>query len=926
VLILVLYIRHRKTAKHHMQQRPMKKVENNYRNNQSRINQPVEQKIEKKAPPRNEEAERFNQEQRRRHLDSFVEQLKLLAKNQIWDVDDIYNNIDENLNYDDVKYLAEQIPTPIFATTVWSIYETIQAGQLPNDKIIKIIESGTPSLIQRFIETYNENSSWTVPSTIVERLLSKNQFLLFDFKHYRKEELVTIINRLSVYELLGYRIKPKTADEECESSFKDLKNSTESDDVEITYYESIDTDIVHYLEQYHQDKPEVRALAFAKILAGSTNVIDMIQRMDNFESEEIAKIMQRNYPEEIEALFEVCDSSKIANSFPASYAIKVALQLIECDYADEVTSNYDFQNIPADTYKSIINELTADELLGYNERGGGVYDIIKLFEDNGVEDQELRKMAFDKILSSEYLHEGIDRWDNVTEEEIKVIIERDCVDEINSLLERDDSEEIITNLPEDIAIKVLLGILYPNALDSVKDNYSFDDADVFKKVIDELSADQLIGDDDFDIILIIEDYMSDDDDLRKLAFAKLCQSDNISRAIVGWNTVNEYEIKVIMERNKDNEVNELLGRYDSDDIIMNLPEEIAIKVVLGLVYPDALQTVKDSYQFGDKEAFKKVITELSGEELIGKEDDDIILLIENEMNDDDDLRTLAFAKLCEAEDISRAIAGWNSVTEAEIKVIMERNKDDEVNELLGREDSNDIVTNLSEDMAIKIYLGLLYPNVLEDVKDSYSFGDKEAFKKVIAELSGEELIGKEDDDIILLIENEMNDDDDLRTLAFAKLCEAEDISRAIAGWNSVTEAEIKVIMERNKDDELTELLGRDDVDNIITNLPDSVVIKKHLLSDDENMHDEYFNRIDDDTFRKKVEKGAKSGLTGAFRKTDKEVDVADLSDDNIIRARLQLIDFDECTFDSDDIDSEYSDRIDTEKFRQKVESLAMLFV
>ncbi len=514
-------------------------------------------------------------EKRKKHLYSFVQPITLSAKNQIWDINDIRNYIDEFLSDKDVRYLAQQIPTNIFATNVWSIYQKILTRQLSNDQIINIIESGTYETIQRFIDNYNNDTSWTVPSTIVDKILSKNPLLFFEFKQYRKEDLIKIINRLSAYELLGYRTQAKNDDKEIESSLKDLKKSTEFDLVTIDYYESTNNDIIHYLSQYHNDKPDLRTLAFTKILTESSNIVDMIHRVctfGDFENDEIVKIIDRNLPEEMTALIAVGDKSKFANSFSPEHAIKISLQLVECDYSYEIQSHYDFQSISSDTYKSIINELTADELLGYNEGGGGVYDIIKLFEDNGVEDQELRKIVFEKILSSEYLHKGIERWENVTEEEINVIMERNKDDEVNTLLERDDSEEIITNLPEDIAIKVLLGILYPDALDSVKDNYSFGDKDAFKKIIDELSAKELIGTKDDDIIMLIEEHMNDDDGLRKLAFAKLCEADDISRAIAGWENVTEEEIKVIIERDCVDEINSLLERDDSEEIITNLPD------------------------------------------------------------------------------------------------------------------------------------------------------------------------------------------------------------------------------------------------------------------------------------------------------------------------------------------------------------------
>ena len=113
--------------------------------------------------------------------------------------------------------------------------------------------------------------------------------------------------------------------------------------------------------------------------------------------------------------------------------------------------------------------------------------------------------------------------------------------------------------------------------------------------------------------------------------------------------------------------------------------------------------------------------------------------------------------------------------------------------------------------------------------------------------------------------------------------------------------------------------------NIIDSLPDSFIIKQHLLGDDGIVHDEYFNRMEDDTFRRKVEKSTKDVLPKKLTNSQKDSDVESLSDEVVIKARLDLIDWDECSFDSDDIATEFESRILNDEFRQKVETLVNKF-
>ncbi len=132
-------------------------------------------------------------------------------------------------------------------------------------------------------------------------------------------------------------------------------------------------------------------------------------------------------------------------------------------------------------------------------------------------------------------------------------------------------------------------------------------------------------------------------------------------------------------------------------------------------------------------------------------------------------------------------------------------------------------------------------------------------------------------------------------------------------------------MQRNKDDEVNALLARDDSDEISTNMPDSYILKKYLFDDEEYINDEFDNRIDDEDFKKKVEKAAKKFSLVKLREKDKEAAVEDMSDEFIIKAKLHVIDVDECEFDIDEVKDEYLSRMDNEDFKNKVKSFIELF-
>jgi hypothetical protein len=169
----------------------------------------------------------------------------------------------------------------------------------------------------------------------------------------------------------------------------------------------------------------------------------------------------------------------------------------------------------------------------------------------------------------------------------------------------------------------------------------------------------------------------------------------------------------------------------------------------------------------------------------------------------------------------------------------------------------------------------------------------------------------------------MSDDDNLRTLAFAKICESINMSDAISRWDAVTEDEVAKIIERGNEEEMNALFDRDDSDEEVNGkLPDNFIIKQCLIGENDSLHEEYDNRIDEAKFRQKVERMCKSLSSKKMTDDEKDGSADDLSDDLIIKTRLGLIDLDDCSFDSDDVKSEYDSRRNyNEEFKQKVDDL-----
>ena len=430
------------------------------------------------------------EEQRITRLNEIVEHLRPMVSNTIWGIGDINAKCSSSyLNYADVEYVAKALPISLFSTTVWEFHQKITNILLTDNEIVKILQVGTDDVIDTFLSSYSDTTSWTMSASLLEKIISKDLLLVYRFENYSKSMLATIIDKLSAYELLGFRMKAKNTDEDFDSSFVDLAKSTEDDEVSIDYYESADTDMVYFLEQHYPEEKSLRQTAFNKIIAGSSNIVEMIARLDDISEDEFRQIFARNYDAEIDAVFEKTDAENFVEYLPLSYAVKAVLQIIPCEFEDSIGDNYDFANAPKDEYYQIIEQLNSDELLGYDSRGDGSYDFIKMMEEKDIEDDKLRNAAFDKMFSSEHLVDGIERWDDITEYEINKIMGSENTSFMEALFERDDTGDVIEKLPDEFIIKARLGLFDFGDLDDLNSEYDTrmeNNDNVFKSKIEKL--------------------------------------------------------------------------------------------------------------------------------------------------------------------------------------------------------------------------------------------------------------------------------------------------------------------------------------------------------------------------------------------------------------------------------------------------------
>ena len=122
---------------------------------------------------------------------------------------------------------------------------------------------------------------------------------------------------------------------------------------------------------------------------------------------------------------------------------------------------------------------------------------------------------------------------------------------------------------------------------------------------------------------------------------------------------------------------------------------------------------------------------------------------------------------------------------------------------------------------------------------------------------------------------------------------------------------------------MSELLERSDADSIITDMSDKYIIVEYLVDCDNNtIKDEFVNRTDEQNFIDKVKQMAKGISAKTLTNKEKEAAVEDLSDEKLIKLKLYLTDIDDCSFDMDDVENEFSDRMsNNEDFNQKVKTL-----
>ena len=633
-----------------------------------------------RSPPQSFTASKKDEE-RMGILDQQLPTLRNAANNEIICYDDIAYLSTINLTSKDIDYLAGKLTCPLFSSsiTVKSIKESIDNMDFSEDQVITLFKQGSQNLRERLISSC-KNNSWNIPSRLFDYLMESDRMLLLTMV-LSQELFLKLINTLSSYELLGYRVTECTPDEDTHGTVENLLTGKD-----IPYYEDVDTDVVYIAEQNFPNDDKVRKLAFDKVFAGPCDLIETIGRLDTLTEYEVKKIFERGNEKEIEKMLDRNDSDDVVDYLPPKHAVSVVLGIIPSDYSDYIHNKFDFTSIDHKVWLEIFQEFSPDELTGHRMKkieedeepegqlsadgqkdipyySTGDHDIITLIEEHINDDNELRKLAFDRVLGARYLVDIIQNLDTITEYETQKIMERNDTDEVEALLGRNDSNDIITNLSEEVAIKIILGIMYAGSADEVKDHYSFNNSGAFMRVIEELSAYELLGfrmkperpneetdyeipdlknpgqkipaygDANYDIIKLIEDEMSGDGHLRQLAFDKICQGNNMDEAIERWENITADEVTKIIERGFSEEFDALAERSDFDDDIRgNLPDAFIIRQRL----LENNSSMDDEYVDRiDTSSFKNkveiIISSLSSKVLSDKEDYDDVTELDNDI-------------------------------------------------------------------------------------------------------------------------------------------------------------------------------------------------------------------------------------------------------------------------------------------------------
>ena len=607
------------------------------------------------TPPKQQTISASNKEaDRKQALDAQIELFRTSTETEILDMDDINYSINLRINASESQYLCERVMCPVFGMndTVWDIKQKIETLSLSDKEILNIFTHGTRRLRDRFTNAC-ESQGWTMPSAVFDDLLKTNKLFLLRFPYYTSDMFRKLIDQMDPYERLGYRVRPNGHDEAQDGIFENALTQEN-----VPYYEDIDTDVVYVAEQQFSSDNALRAYAFDSIFAGPRDLLETIGRLDNLSSEEVQKIFGRGNNEELEKMLERSDSDTIVDYLPPKYAIKVVLGVIPSEYSDYIHENFDFDTVDHAVWLELFEELTPDELTGhrmkkisddeepegfFSEDGKedipyyttGDHDIIKLIEDHASDDDAIRKPAFAKVAKARYLKDIIESVDNVNDYEVTSIMERNNPEDIEALLERNDADDIIGDLPDEVAIKIRLQLIYESASDNVENYYKFNNSGAFITLINDLSPYELLGfrmkpntsdevtncsltnqehpdekinfynNAEYDIITLIESQMNDDLHLRQLAFAKICESKNMDDAIGRWENITQEEVATIIARGFTDELDALMGREDFDsDIVDKLPDEFIIKHFL----TGDNETINEAYnnRIDDKKFLKKV--------------------------------------------------------------------------------------------------------------------------------------------------------------------------------------------------------------------------------------------------------------------------------------------------------------------------------
>jgi hypothetical protein len=808
-----------------------------------------------------------------KHLSLSVYSLRKLSSSQISSLIR-YLSVSELLGYRTQQKNADEQPIGSFEsrkdTGEIVYYESVEGNIItlietcvPNDTYIrrqafdKIINAEN---IDKVIENA-QTISLEEARRIAKRNISDEMDLLLDRDD--AQNFVELFPLKKAIEVLLYEGKTEIRNEVkikypfAEKSLEEYSSAIEGIDEDVLLGGGvIGYDIICLIEEklsIHPQKEEIRRLAFEKIQNSDLSLA--IRRWKTISAEEITSILEGDCDDAIEALFSRADV-EVSQHISLGLAVQIMLGLQFPDCRDNVKTKYSFIDGSFEDYAAIINDLTDDELCGYNSDEGDnpEYDFIDFIEEKLSEylpKDELRKFAFDKMNSSEYLHYGIERWKKLTEGEIQTILENNNDEEIESLGNRLDMDDVTKHFTLKVAVKVILGFQLDDFQDVVEGNFDFSKGTLeeYKEVIDDLDSDELFanGDVEYDFISLVEDKLSDHlqkEEIRSYAFESMKNSSYLIQGIERWKTLTKEEVENIIENGDEDEFNALSERKDLGDISQYFTVEVAVRILLRLQLVDFEDVVRENFDFQNRsfDEYQSIITNLDDDELCGYNSDegdnpeyDFIDFIEEKLSDHpqkEEIRTLAFEKMRGSDCLHYGIERWNTLTKKEIETILKEDDEENMEALSERSDLTDLSKYFTLKVAVRIWLGLQLPDSRESVDEGFNFsqGSKGEYQEIINDFEDDELCGYNSDkdnevehDFIEFIEEKLStspEKDELRKLAFEKMQDSSYLSAGIARWKSLTVEESDTIFSNDSDEDIEAIMEREDYKEILKSLSD----------------------------------------------------------------------------------------------------------